>query len=528
MLVDNKIMGVCLFDNPTDVNKEAWCSLAGEPAKRIQGISSLPQKTHWATNVRFNDYRRQSLGNLPNIKECQFMRLDPDKLVKELGTPDTENNMINAELIAEIYNRVANIGRDLMDITISNSFYKYLNNIESKVNLHTVKSQQQTDNQYIQEAIENSYQTNQARFGAKPTNSKPYHFTFPRIAYFKWIFSKKYPMFSDQFTPVKFRTGELTIGVKNGRKVEHHDERIKKFKEMLAKNDAAYFFKIEVSHTESFHTSFATFSCGAGEGAPISRNWVSLPELIEIARYSVVTVFNGYRAPLGNLPSEVLNLVTQKDSDQQAQIDDTFISKGIFLENVYSMLSGPMNKNKTALGVYMKAYDRMACLSVAEVFHRFGFAVGSYSTGKIILFLKDNEVLDACALAMMLGLMPPMPSIAGKVIDIDSEAQNIKMSKPDIRFSNNDDTFITPANMDKALQETLENNFMLKISKIVLGNGMLNTDFLMRFDRLYDEKDPVLQSEKFIELINNISEEADQIDENGLPPSDSDEQIIDL
>ena len=102
------------------------------------------------------------------------------------------------------------------------------------------------------------------------------------------------------------------------------------------------------------------------------------------------------------------------------------------------------------------------------------------------------------------------------------------MSKPDIRFSNNDDTFITPANMDKALQETLENNFMLKISKIVLGNGMLNTDFLMRFDRLYDEKDPVLQSEKFIELINNISEEADQIDENGLPPSDTDEQIIDL
>ncbi|MGN5048464.1 hypothetical protein ACTG16_21450 [Aeromonas sp. 23P] len=164
MTNDNKIVGVCLFDNPSDVTKEGWCSLAGEPAKRIQGISSLPQKINWATNVRYDDYRRQSLGNLPNIKECQFMRLDPDKVIKELGTPDSENNMINSELIAEIYNRVANIGYDLMDITISNSFYKYLNNIESKVNLHTVKARQQTDNQYIQDAIDNSYQVNQARF----------------------------------------------------------------------------------------------------------------------------------------------------------------------------------------------------------------------------------------------------------------------------------------------------------------------------------------------------------------------------
>lgn len=528
MTNDNKIVGVCLFDNPSDVTKEGWCSLAGEPAKRIQGISSLPQKINWATNVRYDDYRRQSLGNLPNIKECQFMRLDPDKVIKELGTPDSENNMINSELIAEIYNRVANIGYDLMDITISNSFYKYLNNIESKVNLHTVKARQQTDNQYIQDAIDNSYQVNQARFGAKPTNSKPYHFTFPRIAYFKWLFSKKYPMISDQFTPVKFRTGELTIGVKNGRKVEHHDDRIKKFKEMLAKNDAAYFFKIEVSHTENFHMSFATFSCGAGEGRPVSRNWVSLPELIELSRFSVVTVFNGYKAPLGSLPSEVMNLVTARATDEQAQIDDTLTSKGIFLENVYSMLSSPLNRNKTALGAYMKAYDRMACLSVAEVFHRFGFSVGSYSTGKVLLFLKDNEVLDACALGMMLGLMPPIPSVSGKVIDIDEAAQGIRLSKPDVVFSNNDETFIIPANMDKALQVELENNFMLKLSKIVLSNGMLNTDFLMRFDRLYDEKDPVLQNEKFIDLIGLITQEAAAIEEDGIPTDNNGSQIIDL
>lgn len=527
MLEENKIIGVCLFDNPSEM-QGGWISLAGEPPKYISGSNALPQKTNWITNVRYNDFISSGMVRMPNIRESHFMRLDAEKALKELGPADANNNMANCVILSEIFNRIAAVGHDVMGITLTNGYFKYHQNIEHKVNLSSVKARQQTESAYIQDAIDNSFQINQGRFGTKPNNSKDYHFTFPRISYYKWLFSKKYPLTSDQFTTVKFKTESLVIGVKNGKKVEHHDERVRKFKLMLDKNDFAYFFKIEISHIEEFHSTFASFSCGAGTpNVPLSRNWASLPEIIELSRFAVVTIFNGYKTPLSALPSEVTSLVADPESDDLCRIEQSLTSKGMFLENVFSMLGGQLNKNNTALGAYLRTYDRMACLSVAEIFHRFGYAVGSYSTGKIILYLKDNEVSNACGLAMLLGMMPPLRHVEKKVIDVDSIIQDIKRSKPDILFGEDDGHIINP-NMDRKLQEELAGNFLLQVSKLVLSNGMLSSDFILRFDRLYDEKNPVEQLHKFIALMNSLSQEAETVETQGREDEDETMEVIDM
>lgn len=534
---EKKIIGVCLFDDPKDPSSGCWFSVAGDEPKRASGVNALPPKMTWVTNIKYEDFRANGLSQLGNIKETHYMRTDTDKMIKEFCSIKTDNNMENSRILSEIFNRTVVFGMDNLGVKVFSGNFKYLSCIEDVVDLKSVKARSFTDYAYIQEAIENSYQVNQARYGVKPNHSKDYSFTFPRASYYRWLFGKKLPLNSDQFSAVSFKTGDLVIGMKDGRALDFHKERVSKLRDMVKKDDFAYFFQIEVPHVEKSHSSFATFSCGNGTGKNSSkRTWASLPEILEISRFSVVKIFNGYKTPLSHLPSEIMSIINNNSLDEIDRIEQTSISKGLFLENVFSMLAGKLggsSGNNTALGAYLRAYDRMACLCAAEIFSSMGYAVGSYSTGKILLFLKDNEINDACGLAMMLGLIPPIGVIENKTINVNLQLSNIKRTSPNLIITekdddNNDILFLDSPFMDNDLKNELRKDFTLDLLKLVLeSGGVLNTEFMLLLDRMTDYPSPDLKIQSFNEFIGKVVEKAEKSEQSGSS-SDDDHEVLDI
>lgn len=536
---ENKIIGVCLFDDPTDPSSGCWFSVAGEEAKRASGVNALPPKLTWVTNIKYNDFRQNGLSQLGNIKETHYMRTDTDKMIKELCSLKNDNNMENCRILSEVFNRTVVFGTSNLGVQVFSGNYKYLSCIEDAVNLKSVKAKPFTDYAYIQEAIENSYQANQGRLGVKPNNTKDYTFVFPRTSYYRWLLSKKLPVNSDQFATVSFKNGDLSIGIKDGRLLDFHNERFNKFSEMVNKNDFAYFFQIEVPHIEKSHTSFATFSCGNGSGRDsFKRTWASLPEILHLSRFSVVKIFNGYKTPLSHLPSEITSLVSNSSGDELDMIEQASLSKGLFLENVFSMLAGKIggsgsSGNNTALGAYLRAYDRMACLCVAEMFNSMGYAVGSYSTGRILLFLKDNEVKEACGLAMLLGLIPPIGVIENQIISTELQLKNIKRVSPNLVESEKEhdgeiSEHLKVPFIDKDLKNELRNDFTLKILKLILETGgVLNTDFILLLDRISDYPSPDDKLRVFNEFIEKVVSKAEKAEEDGGGVVDSHE-VLDM
>lgn len=534
---ENKIIGVCLFDDPTDPSSGCWFSVAGDEPKRASGVNALPSKITWVTNVKYNDFRQNGLSQLGNIKETHYMRTDTDKMIKELCSVKNDNNMDNSRILSEIFNRAVAFGSSNLGVQVFSGNYKYLSCIEDVVNLKTVKSKAFTDYAYIQEAIENSYQANQGRLGVKPNNAKDYTFTFPRTSYYRWLLNKRLPLNSDQFTAVSFKNGDLSIGIKDGRLLDYHNERFNKFSDMVKKDDFAYFFQVEVPHVEKSHSSFATFSCGNGSGRDSSkRTWASLPEILHLSRFSVVKIFNGYKTPLSHLPSEITSLIAKNNADELDMIEQASLSKGLFLENVFSMLAGKLggsSGNNTALGAYLRSYDRMACLCVAEIFSSMGYAVGSYSTGRVLLFLKDNEVNEACGLAMLLGLIPPIGVIENKIINTDLQLKNIKRVSPNLVESERDSDgeiadYLKNPFMDNNLKDELRNDFTIKILKLILeSGGVLNTDFILLLDRIGDYPSPDDKLKCFHEFIEKVVTKAEKAEEEGGVMGDSHE-VLDM
>lgn len=131
--------------------------------------------------------------------------------------------------------------------------------------------------------------------------------------------------------------------------------------------------------------------------------WATYPEVLELMRYSELMVYESASVGAG-----VLQDVPCIDNPLYSNC----MSAGLFLENYYCALMAPIDKRNTALGAYMRAYDRMACGRAAEAFHNAGFVVGSYSSGRIIVLIREGERERAEKLALKIGMIPPFPGEA--------------------------------------------------------------------------------------------------------------------
>ncbi len=384
-------IGVCIFDDPKSP-RSGFASINGQEATYVGGYHELTNDLLWVTNLEFPVFKELNLLRLRHLAQAQYFRTSIRMLQTEYGINDGRQL---SEFLSKLFSRTAQQGLQYFGADPSNFNYRYHQALSA--NLHVpgmIEPIQGLDQNAIQLVIDHATQENQAMSGVKrPDRSSPVSFCFPRDAYSSWILGQMYPVSSVWKSDNLKR--EFTIGTRDGKKLSLTESFVKRCAEYFKNSARATFFKISVQSHEASHRAFASF----GSGSRDPRVWVTWPELLELLEYSVVTVYDSVSTASGRIIDYLPDYCKGYGFG---------ISGGLLLENLYVALASPVNRKNTALGAYIRAYDRVACGRSAAQFHNAGFCVGSYSSGRVVLLLPEGQKERATQLALTLGLVPPL------------------------------------------------------------------------------------------------------------------------
>jgi hypothetical protein len=88
------------------------------------------------------------------------------------------------------------------------------------------------------------------------------------------------------------------------------------------------------------------------------------------------------------------------------KIPDVSISMGLFMQNLAAAVMAPVNKKETAIGAYLRAYDRAGCFTAAEQLYMLGVMPGSFSMGRIVTKVASDDVIKAKSAMASRGIIP--------------------------------------------------------------------------------------------------------------------------
>ena len=388
-------IGVCCFENTNDP-ESGWASVEGQEAEWVNGIGDLNDQVLWVTNLPFLTHRKLNLASKGNIFDTQYFRTAIDNIGSEMGIQSDLKTL--SEFCSREFKIVADMGEKYLDISLMNPGYRYHKTASYQLLPDYVRQQPSGINSAdIIEAMNHSTQANQAMSGLKrPAGAQPVGLLFPRHVYGKWLLSLPMPG-ENKWKVVKQRENSTKFGVEGGKVLRNTASVLERLNEIGEKN--ALFLRVSVHSMDKFYQNFASFSAGE----KYIRRWATLPEVLELARIAKISINGGYMCKLSESPIISDSIFGQSDMS---------FARGLLIENVISALASPVsNQNgsrQTMLSAYLRAYDRIACGRAAAKLASEGFVVGSYSMGRIVVFMRPGEGRRLAQKALEIGLMPPM------------------------------------------------------------------------------------------------------------------------
>lgn len=390
--------GACFFDDK-ETPQSGWVSINGSEVARISKISELRSDVVWVTNIPFKTYRDMNLDSIGNIFDEQFFRTSITQLLKELSL---ENSIKQACVeLSKIFTRVATFGSDKFNLSTEELSYRYFTTVNTALLPSVSRSApNHSCSIEIMDAIKQSTQPLQVMTAKAPKGSVAVNFLFPRSAYYKFIFSLDYPL-SSEWAVIPKLNNTATFGYESGAVIKGTKAIIAKYIK-LSETHAA-FFRVTVISQDGTYSDYQMFGAsGAFNKKRASvRLWATLPEIVHLSTYSKVKVEGGFCTPHSKLSlADKLNFPDREFS----------YSRGLFAENLFAGLSTPLYGNElkaSALGAYLRCYDRLACAKAAEGFNKAGFVVGSFGLGRVTVFVSQSEREQVTAVSLKLGLVPP-------------------------------------------------------------------------------------------------------------------------
>lgn len=390
-------IGVVWFDDPS-IAMNGWYSVNGSEPKRINSHGELSTNVLWVTNINYRQYKKLNLTSAPHIFDEQYFRTSIRQVCSEVGLLDNPKEV--TVFASRVFTRIVDFGEKYFKVDLTHPGYRYYSLIADRIMpSHMRRRPTESFSLDLLEGLRQSTQANQAITGLKsPKGSSIQSFVIPRTAHAKWLLSQKYPVAGTWKKLPESNYGGV-LGIEDGVEVKGTKAKIKQLIE-LGNNNAAI-FRVSQMSIDGFHRSFSTF----GAGSNYTRKWATLPEIINLSRYSKIEINGGYSIELGDLG--VLDSLNLSDFDKSL---DYSYSLGLFLENVWIALTNPLygNGQFTAVGAYMRAYDRIICSRYAEKFSEYNYVIGSYGTGRILTYVRPNENRTIGEFALEENLLPPL------------------------------------------------------------------------------------------------------------------------
>ena len=400
--------GAIIFDDITLGKKEGWaCNSPDFQPFRIS-VESIGNTAIWVTNATYEQFKALNIQNHVFLKIETYLRTGVPQILRTFGANAMSADM-HAYCVANVFYNMARyyykfIAKPLHHGVTMNDLEVPL--VDIRDGIRELYDMDFPVAPAIRYAIEKSvvdYVKCEAPFVRFSNESKSIGVWFPKVAHAKRILSQPVPL-SAETRPVKVPRA----GVKASEIVE----------ESMAPGCPPRLCRVdlfEVNHPDIAYL----FSVGNGamkrkrvSGRRMAtsytlRQWMTLPDLALISQFADINVREIHEFPkFGTLLERPHNLAFLEDEDGPRRVG---FSSGFFAEALWMGAARPLidvtnpeiKKNFiNAMTPFLKAYDRMHCLSLAiEAKTQYGLEVSGYGTGKIMFMLppeKFNSVLDLC------------------------------------------------------------------------------------------------------------------------------------
>ncbi|HAS6100758.1 TPA: hypothetical protein I7117_14935 [Vibrio vulnificus] len=369
-----------------------WCYRDGH-VLQFGSIGDLDHSVIWLTNIGHSVFNNSQLWQFPFLREDQYLRLGLTQISRELGLDMTLFESIKK--LGEIVCPTALSMSKLFEVDLFEQKYRLFQGmVPSLVPQQYIAPISEDSPEYTQRAITNSFQSLQGATKGVRTNAKVVTFTLPRVALANWLLSQRYPL-SSKYKEIKISDSSIIAGHLNGSDLEGTKVIVEQLKVLHRRY--AVFMKVNILSMSKDYVQGFTFGF---EGATTNmRQWVSLPELIELLSYCKVEILDGVATSCGLLECR---------PDIDFEQNNISYSRGIIADNIVATFAekasdGTAGRRVTALGAYLRAYDRIVCGRLAQEFMRKGFPLAGFGGGGVRIWANVAGMEVAKKIALQWG-----------------------------------------------------------------------------------------------------------------------------
>jgi hypothetical protein len=400
--------GAIIFDDITLGKKEGWACKSPDFQPFRISVESIGNTAIWVTNASYEQFKALNIQNHVFLKIDAYLRANIHQILRTFGASAMSADM-HAYCAANVfYNMVRYYYKFIAKphapgVTLDDLEVPLVDLRDGIREMYDMDSPVTPQNRLAIEKSVVDYVKCEAPFVRFSTETKSVGVWFPKLAHAKRILSQPVPLSADTKHVRVPRSGV------NGREL---------VEESMQPDCPPRLFRVdlfEISHPDIAYL----FSVGNGtlrrrrvSGRRMAtsyslRQWITHTDLALISQFADLNVREVVEFPkFGTLLDRPHNKAFFEDDEGPRRVG---FSSGFFAEVLWMGATRPLidvtnpeiRKNYiNPMTPFLKAYDRMHCLSLAiEAKTSYDLDVSGYGIGKIMFMLppeKFNDILDLC------------------------------------------------------------------------------------------------------------------------------------
>lgn len=357
----------------------AWASIKGGQARRIQTVHELPTDVIWITSLHDTDFYRAGLQRHPNFRNSGWLRSQLHQIAAELGV-DMHNAPpdVTASTIAAVAHRTVDIARSRYGVDIKGNRL----NDDFGVALGAPRSNL-PDNHYP------NFEQSAKHTTVTVIHTTNYNATANTVTVRRNRLRHAVEIMD---TPVPPDTGwehEKSLGKD---RTDHWLESV----------TTPFMVQCSIKNIDPMIAEILSW----GSGAKNVREWLTDIEWRVVREHGDITVKS---ALICREPATRLSQASLLPNEPLAELSFTY---GLIAEQIWTSLTSlqPYKTGATrytAAAAWLRAADRMIMFDYAQKLYARNLNVGSYGVGNIVLKYPEGGLRRTLDISTDLGLMPP-------------------------------------------------------------------------------------------------------------------------
>lgn len=393
--------GCMIFDDVHE-HGSGWAAQAGEAATRRPGTAGLSTDTMWITNLDYNASKLAGLSNHVRFQRSDYLR-EPLSQLASRHAIETAWDM--AAFAAHLFDRTMRLVHHVLRMQHPPRFA--LRNgirdlIAGKDPLYNEEA-----HAAITEAI--SYNTNCERLNRVGQGEED-------IRFFKLPYREH--ALTVLGTPLP--SGELT---RYEGKLPKGNSEVMSWLEEL---DRPSLTKITADNFDPDFNRLLNWGNNPATASSL-RRWVTTQELLCLCEFADVKIHDAFIAQGTFIYTYLVDILKSIP-----KVADMSLSAGLLFENLWTAAATPAsNRPMEAPGrkcinahtPFLRAMDRINCLTAAKRLEHSGFEIAGYATGAIRANCYGKSEQDIVAAAIAADLVPPFCSLTKEEYPVEVDLQ---------------------------------------------------------------------------------------------------------